>query len=413
MNTTLTPTKQEDRIIMLDILRGFAIFGILMVNMMWFNTPVASLISANSMWTAPADIATRFAIGFLFEGKFYLLFSMLFGYGFWLFLNKSNPEGKPILRIYAMRLFILLLIGIAHVLLLWPGDILIFYALLGFVLMLFRKAKDKTLIVWAVILIMVPVALIGLGVLVTLIPEAQMAMEQAMVEQDRIFKEMINKALIVYREGTFIEMMHMRISEYALAANGFLFFHVNVLAMFLIGQYAARKGYLKNIPEHLPLFRKLCLWGFIIGIPVALFGAYASVFHDIYSANPVALLAMFLGSFGAPALTLAYVSGIILLIHKGYLARLKVWLAAVGRMALTNYLMHSIIASFLFYGCGFGWYGQMPPWLGLIPIFVIFGLQIPFSIFWLKHFRFGPFEWLWRSLTYLKWQPLKRLTIDN
>ncbi len=413
MNKSLSPTLSQDRIATLDILRGFAIFGILIVNMMWFNSPLPSLISDNSIWTSPADQATKFMITFLFEGKFYVLFSMLFGYGFWLFLNKPNPEGKSILRLYAMRLFILLLFGIAHVLLLWPGDILIFYALLGFVLMLFRKVKDRTLIVWAIILIMVPVALIGLGVLVTLIPEAQMAMEQAMVEQDRIFNNMINKALIVYREGTFGEMMMMRLREYSLVVNGFLFFHVNILAMFLIGQYAARKGYLKNIPEHLPLFRKLCLWGFIIGIPAALFGAYATVFHDIYGANPVALLALFLGSFGSPALSLAYVSGIILLIHNGYLARLKVWLAAVGRMALTNYLLHSIIASFLFYGYGFGWYGQMPPWLGLIPVFVIFGLQIPFSIYWLKHFRFGPFEWLWRSLTYLKWQPMKRLTIDD
>ena len=408
MSHLLSPTLSQDRIATLDILRGFAIFGILIVNMMWFNSPLPSLISDNSIWTSPTDQTTKFLITFLFEGKFYVLFSMLFGYGFWLFLNKRNPEGKPILRLYAMRLFILLLIGIAHVLLLWPGDILIFYALLGFVLMLFRKVKDRTLIVWAAILIMVPVALIGLGVMVTLIPEAQMAMEQAMLEQEKIFQSMISKALVVYREGTFIEMMQMRLREYSLVVNGFLFFHVNILAMFLIGQYAARKGYLKNIPEHLPFFRKLCLWGFIIGIPAALFGAYASIFYDIYGANQVALLAMFLNSFGAPALSLAYVSGIILLIHNGYLARLKHGLAAVGRMALTNYLLHSIIASFLFYGYGFGWYGQMPPWLGLIPVFVIFGLQISFSIYWLKHFRFGPFEWLWRSLTYLKWQPLKR-----
>ncbi len=411
MSYRLAPTLSQDRITMLDILRGFAIFGILMVNMMWYNSPLPSLISDNSIWTSPTDQATKFLITFLFEGKFYVLFSMLFGYGFWLFLNKNNPEGKPILRLYAMRIFILLLIGIAHVLLLWPGDILIFYSILGFVLMLFRNVKDKTLMIWAIILIMVPVALIGMGVLVTLIPEAQMAMEQAMVEQDRLFKDMINKALIVYREGTFGEMMHMRIREYSLAANGFLFFHVNILAMFLIGQYAARKGYLKNIPEHLPFFRKLCIWGFIIGIPTALFAAYASVFHDIYSATPIALSALFLNSFGAPALSLAYVSGIILLVHNGYLTRLKGWLAAVGRMALTNYLTHSIIASFLFYGYGFGWYGQMPPWLGLIPVFIIFGLQIPFSIYWLKHFRFGPAEWLWRSLTYMKWQPMKRLSM--
>jgi uncharacterized protein len=413
MSSIISPTLSQDRIATLDILRGFAIFGILMVNMMWFNTPLSSLISDNSMWTSPADQATKFMITFLFEGKFYVLFSMLFGYGFWLFLNKPNPEGKSILRLYAMRLFILLLIGVAHVLLLWPGDILIFYALLGFVLILFRNVKNKTLLIWAIIFIFVPVAFIGLGVLFMMMPEARVAMEQVMLEQDKLFQSMISQALVAYREGTFVEMMHMRLREYSLAANGFIFFQVNIMAMFLIGQYAARKGYLKNTTEHLPFFRKLCLWGFIIGIPTALFGAYASVFHDVYSANPTALLVMFLRSFGSPALTLAYVSGIILLIHNGYLARLKHGLAAVGRMALTNYLLHSIIASFLFYGYGLGWYGQMPPWLGLIPVFVIFGLQIPFSIYWLKHFRFGPFEWLWRSLTYLKWQPMKRLTIDD
>ena len=389
---------------MLDILRGFAIFGILMVNMMWYNTPIASLISDNSIWTGTADKVARFFITFLFEGKFYVLFSMLFGYGFWLFLNKKNPEGKSIIRLFAMRLFILLLIGVAHVLLLWPGDILVFYALLGFVLMLFRKVKNRTLMVWAIIFIMVPVFVMGIVVLFSLIPEVREVMAQAMVEQDKFLKSMIGDALVVYREGTFAEMVHMRIREYMLVVNGFLFFHVNILAMFLIGQYAARKAYLQNIPEHLPLFRRLCILGFSIGLPIAAFGSYVAMTHDIYSPNVLALAAMFLGSFGAPMLTLAYLSGIILLVHHGYLKRLSGWLAAVGRMALTNYLVHSIVASFLFYSYGLGWYGQMPPWLGILPVLIIYGLQIPFSIYWMRRFRFGPFEWLWRSLTYMKWQ---------
>ncbi len=406
MEKIVSPTLQKDRIAMLDILRGFAIFGILMVNMMWYNTPIASLISDNSIWTGTADKAARFFITFLFEGKFYVLFSMLFGYGFWLFLNKRNPDGIPILRLYAMRLFILLLIGAAHVLLLWPGDILVFYALLGFVLMLFRKVKNRTLIVWAIVFIMVPVIFLGVAVLFSLIPEVREVMAQAMIEQDKFFKSMIADALVVYREGTFAEMVHMRIREYMLVVNGFLFFHVNILAMFLIGQYAARKAFLQNIPEHLPLFRRLCILGFGIGLPIAAFGAYVAMTHDIYSPNLFALVAMFLGSFGAPMLTLAYVSGIILLVHNGYLKRLSGWLAAVGRMALTNYLMHSIIASVLFYSYGLGWYGKMPPWLGILPVLIIYGLQIPFSIYWMRRFRFGPFEWLWRSLTYMKWQKL-------
>ncbi len=407
MKDAFSPTLTHQRIRLLDILRGFAIFGILMVNMMWYNSPIPSLISDNSLWTSDADLAARALITFLFEGKFYVLFSMLFGYGFWLFLNKNNPEGRSILKLYAMRLFILLLIGIAHVLLLWPGDILIFYALLGFLLMIFRNVKNKTLIIWAIVFISLPVILLGFAVLISQIPEAKIAMDQAMIEQDKLFVALIDKALVVYQKGTFGEMMKMRLEEYSLALGGFLFFHIKIIAMFLIGQYAARKGYLGNVKGNLPLFKKLCLWGFIIGIPANLIASYLALHHDIYNATAEALLAMFLVTFGAPALTLAYVSGIAILLQKGHLILMARRLAAVGRMALTNYLMHSIIASILFYGWGFGLYGKVNPWQGIILVLVIFSLQIPFSLYWLSKFRYGPFEWLWRSLTYMKWQKFR------
>lgn len=407
MKQTFSPTQMHERIRLLDILRGFAIFGILMVNMMWYNSPIPSLISDNSLWTSESDKAARFLITFLFEGKFYVLFSMLFGYGFWLFLNKNNPEGRSILKLYSMRLFILLLIGIAHVLLLWPGDILIFYALIGFLLMLFRNVKNKTLLIWAVIFIMLPVLFMGFFVLINQIPEAKLAIEQAMIEQDKIFVALIEKALVVYQKGSFFEMMQMRIQEYSLALSGFLFFHVKIIAMFLIGTYAARKGYISDVKGNLSFFKKLCLWGFIIGIPTNLVASYIALHHDVYNPTGEAFLAMFLSSFGAPALTLAYVSGIAILLQQGYLIRMARWLAAVGRMALTNYLMHSIIASILFYGWGFGLYGKVNPWQGIILVFVIFSLQIPFSLYWLRKFRYGPFEWLWRSLTYMRLQKFR------
>ncbi len=408
MHLTPGPTKQQDRIIILDILRGFAIFGILMVNMMWFNSPLASLISANSIWTEPADIVTRFIISFLFEGKFYVLFSMLFGYGFWLFMKKDSVGRKSMSGVFARRMLILLLFGIVHILLFWPGDILVFYALLGLVLMLFRRVKDKTLIIWAIIFLMIPVLFLGFAVLSTLIPEAKEAIDMAMREQDRVFTAFIDRAMTVYREGSFYEIMRMRIEEYSLVLGGVFFFHVNIIAMFLIGQYAARKAYIQNVKGNLPFLRQLCLWGFIIGIPANLFGAWASIYADVYNPNPMALAAIFVTAFGGPALTLAYISGIAILLQKGYMVRLSRWLSAVGRMALTNYLMHSIVASLIFMNYGLGLYGKITPLQGLPLVFIMFGLQIPFSIYWLKHFRFGPFEWLWRSLTYMKWQQFKR-----
>ena len=408
MKTNLSPTQTQDRIIILDIYRGFAIFGILIVNMMWFNSPITSLISANSIWTGPADIVTRFLITFFFEGKFYVLFSMLFGYGFWLFMNKESSGRQSISGTYARRLLILLFIGIIHVLFFWPGDILVFYALLGFVLMLFRKAKNRTLIIWAVVFLMIPVFFLGLAVLISLVPEAKQAMDVAMQEQDRIFVAMIERTLTVYQEGSFFEIVRMRFEEYTFVLSGVLFFHVNIIAMFLLGQYAARKGYIQNVKGNLPFFRRLCMWGFIIGIPANLFTAWASIYADIYNPNPTALAAIFVSSFGGPALTLAYVSGLAILLQKAYLVRMSRWFAAVGRMALTNYLLHSIIASFIFMNYGLGLYGKVAPWQGLILVFIIYGLQIPFSIHWLKRYRFGPVEWLWRSLTYMKWQKLKR-----
>ncbi len=414
MNQKIAPVSADKRLATLDILRGFALFGILMVNMIWYSNPIASLISDNSLWTDTQSVVTRFMIGFLFEGKFYVLFSMLFGYGFWLFLNKKNNDGKPVTGLFAMRLFVLLLIGVAHVVLLWAGDILVFYALLGFVLMLFRNVKkDRTLLIWAAVFISWPVLLMGFLALLFQIPEVQAVMDQAMVEQDAYFISLIDKALSVFQQGSFSEMIRMRLLEYSLSLSGFFFFHVNILAMFLIGVYAARKKYMARTSELLPFFKKLCFYGFMIGIPANLFTAIALLYHDIYSPSAISFYYMLVSSFGSPALTIAYVSGIVILIEKGVLSKLFNWLSFVGRMALTNYLLHSIIASFLFFSYGLGLFGKVNPLQSVLLVFIVYGLQIPFSIFWLKKFRFGPFEWLWRSLTYRRIQPFRKKPGSN
>lgn len=412
MENQFTPTLGTKRIQTLDMLRGLAIFGILIVNMPLMNAPLVTIISGIKLWPSLPDQIAMGIIKFLFEGKFYILFSLLFGYGFWLFLNKAMPEGRSVIPLYRRRIFYLLLFGIAHVLLLWPGDILVFYALMGFILILFRNTSDRKLVKWAVGFLAVPIVLTGIMVLFVYlgssIPEVKAGMEASFAEQQEQVTAVINNALEVYASGSFSEIVQMRLTEYAMLLPGVLFFYPNVLAMFLLGQYAARKGYLRNPEQHLPFFRKTLRIGLVTGIPLNLL--YAGVYSLANLSQPsiyTFLVTLTIG-IGGPALTLAYVSAILLMLQQGTLKCLSNKLAPVGRMALTNYLMHSIIAAILFLSHGFALYGKVSVWQGVLITIIIFAMQIPFSNWWLSRYKFGPFEWLWRSLTYGKAQPMKR-----
>ncbi|GAO29343.1 DUF418 domain-containing protein [Geofilum rubicundum] len=175
--------------------------------------------------------------------------------------------------------------------------------------------------------------------------------------------------------------------------------------MFLLGFYAGKKQLLKEVTTHLPFFRKMAVWGLSTGLLAGLAYAYFKMETDLGTPTFESVLAMALNAFGGPLLSLGYVSTILLLIHTERMKRCAKWLASVGRMALSNYLMHSIIAALLFHSYGFALYGKVSIWQGALLSLAIFAIQIPLSIAWLNYFRFGPFEWLWRSLTYLKWQP--------
>lgn len=412
MSQHLTPTFASQRIIILDVLRGFAILGILMVNMQWMNAPVAVSFSSVSLWNSFPDEISKFIIHVFFESKFYVLFSMLFGYGFYLFLKKPADNPSLNIKVYLWRLILLIIFGVTHVFLLWPGDILIWYGLLGLLLVLFRKVSDCGLLKWAIGILLIPPFITALAVLMIqlamTVPEAAGEVEKALAEQESNMVILIGKALDIYSEGSFIEIFKMRLQEYGILLPAVFFFYPNVLAMFLIGQYAARKRYLTNIEKHKPFFKKLLKYGLLAGLPVNIIYGILAMNLPVNEMSIWMIISTLLSGFGGPVLTLTYVSAIVLLFHKGKFHKRASWLAPVGQMALTNYLLHSIIAAFLFHSYGLGLYGEVSIWQGIILTIIIFTLQIPFSIFWLKHFRFGPFEWLWRSFTYLKWQPLKK-----
>jgi uncharacterized protein len=162
-NLNVSPVKQANRIILLDALRGFAIFGILMVNFPIMFQPVTSVLLGSQSDGSLLYNLSEWFIKFFFEGKFYVIFSMLFGYGFWLFMNKKDDQGKSITPIFKRRLIFLFLFGALHVVLLWAGDILVYYALFGFILLLFRRVSDRGLIKWAIWIGLIPAVLAALS----------------------------------------------------------------------------------------------------------------------------------------------------------------------------------------------------------------------------------------------------------
>ena len=407
-----SPVKQPERIEIIDSLRGFALFGILMVNLPYMYEPMSQVMIGAKPDASTVHIIAESFIKFFFEGKFYVIFSMLFGFGFWLFMNKSMDNEASPLPVFRRRLFFLLLFGIAHITLLWVGDILLLYALIGFLLILFRKTSDRWIKRWAVILALVPAVLISLlflfMALALQIPEAKEAIYAQLQGNQTTLTDLIERASMAYSTGSFGEIISVRAEEYVTLLSGsLLFFSPVILAMFLTGFFVARNGMVKRYMENLPLFRRLFWWGLSVGIITNLLYAIAYRNSVMSVPNGWSLLATTMHTFGGISLGLCYISGIVILFIKGRSGWLAANLAPVGRMALTNYLMQSIICAVLFHSYGFGLYGKVEVWQGIILTFVIFALQIPFSRWWLNRFQFGPFEWLWRSLTYWRFQPMR------
>ncbi len=409
----VAPVQQAERIQIVDILRGFALFGILLVNMVLFSYPFQSILFPPASDMPWYDRAATWLIHFLAEGKFYALFSLLFGLGMILLMERIEARGRRFVPFYMRRLLALLLIGLVHAFLIWPGDILIFYALLGFPLLLFRKARPRTLLIWAVLLIAVPLIFIaaatGLVALGGMTPEGAQQIEQSFAATKAGYLADVARSYEVYANGNFLEITAQRAYDYmsmglvSLLALGF-----NILAMFLVGVWFGKRRIFNDLDAHRPFFRKLLAWGLTVGLIGN--AIYATLIMDIprYDASIQLLIATVAQGIGAPLLMLAYVAAICLLaLRPAWGRRLQV-LAPLGQMALTNYLLESILCTLIFYGYGLALFGQVGAAWGIVLTVVIYLLLIPFSHWWMRRFLYGPAEWLWRSLTYLKLQPMRR-----
>lgn len=410
---SMTPVQQAERIQIVDILRGFALFGILLVNMAIFARPFQSMILPVDPSLPWYDYAGEWLIHFLGEGKFYAMFSLLFGLGLVLLMERIEQRGGRFAPLYSRRLLALLLIGLVHAFLIWVGDILIVYAVLGFPLMLFRKARPRTLIIWAVVLLLIPqlftLASTGLVQLGRSIPEGAAQIDQALALAKAGYVADVERAFRVYPTGNFLEITAQRFYDYtSMGIISFFYLGFTVMAMFLIGMYFGKRKIFQDIAAHRPLFKKLLIWGLVLGLLGNV--VYATLIMPLSRVDTswTLLLATVSHGIGAPLLCLAYVSAICLLsLSPRWGKPLKV-LAPVGQMALSNYLLQSITCTLIFYGYGLGLFGRMGSAMGIALTIAIFLVQIPISHWWLKCFKYGPAEWLWRSMTYLKLQSMKK-----
>jgi uncharacterized protein len=405
----LRPVASGERIATLDILRGFALFGILLVNMAFFSSPVPVAAGMVEWWRGTADRIAHAFLVFATHGKFYSLFSFLFGVGFSIQLARAESRGASGARFFAKRLLVLLAIGAVHAFLIWMGDILMLYALLGFLLILFRNRQPKTLLIWAVVLFAIPVLFMGgLTALVAVGRAFEPAeMQKEFAQQAMEFERQVQSALQVYTQGTFADMTAQRAREVAFFYSWApVMFAPNVLALFLLGLYAGRRGILQDIPAHLPFIRRTLRWGLLLGLVGNAVFTWATLAGNPAVPSAVTAIGMAAFSFGAPALAFLYASALTLAAQQPAWQRRLAPVAAMGRMALTNYLLQSLLCTTIFYAFGLGLYGRVGPAAGIALTAAVYLLQLPLSVWWLKRFQMGPVEWAWRSLTYGQSQPL-------
>lgn len=396
----MQPTQPNERFLFLDVLRGFALCGVLIANMAfhsgyWFLSPEMQA----GLQFADAGNSLMWVIHFFSDGKFYSIFSMLFGIGFALQMQRSIERGEPFMGRYSRRLLILFLFGLLHAFLFFVGDILSMYALTGFLLLLFRKKSAKFLFRSALILLCLPVLQYAF-----LWWNAQGA-PPVDLSGDRAFFEQL---ILAYSTGNFSDILFNNIGGTIFGRYPDLIFtgrFFKVLAMFLLGFYIAKTRLFEYREERKDFYKKILLWTAVIGIPSNIILAQMMTTDAYYMLEPSGIVQPLVYAFGVPALGIFYAVGLLILFQKPAFKSKLSFFAPYGRMALTNYLMQSILSGLVFMSYGFGLFGAVGPILFTIIGFSIMIIQFIFSHWWLSKFKYGPAEWLWRSLTYKKWQP--------
>lgn len=367
----------QSRIQAIDIIRGFAVFGILLVN-------IPDMVGNGLHYRfdlSGSDAFIRLLYDLFIQTKFYTIFSFLFGLSFFLFMKRAEERGNKASSLFRRRLWILLGIGLTHLILLWFGDILHIYAAIGFLLFLFYKRKPRTLAVWGIVLI-------GLYTLITA------SLNMVMIYDPELANGSLFKAVPNLAERW----------EYFLTQSigNLILISFEVLGLFLIGLYAGKKQWFEHRERYNSKSVKRTQWitlvlSLILFIPIL----WHFVTKEQYDSNQV----IFFIYLSGKSMAIFYICTLL-----RWIARLGERsfssLAAVGRMALTNYLMHTMLV-FILYRWLWPGIGEAY-WIGTATAVLIIVLQLAASKLWLRYYYMGPIEWIWRAGTYGKFAPLRR-----
>ena len=395
------PVGERERLIAMDVLRGFVLLGILVMNIQSFSMPIAAYANPTAYGDLTgANLWVWIVSHVFFDQKFMTIFSMLFGAGILLMTARAGDDAG---RLHRRRMGWLVLFGLLHAHLFWYGDILYWYALCGLLAFLFRHKPPRTLITVAVILLfvgfLIPVVF-GLT-----IPAAKLA--EISDHEWKPTADVIAAELAAYRGGFLSQASHRTPTSLAFETIYFIFFAWKVLGLQLIGMALLKLDVLtaRRPPA---FYARLAAIGFAIGLPLAIAGVQQNFAH-----NWSATYSMFFGGlwnyWGSAFVSLGYVGLFMWIVSRGVLSALTSRLAAVGRMAFSNYIFHTIAATTIFYGHGLGLFGSVERTGQVAIVLAIWVVQLVISPIWLRHYQFGPLEWAWRSLTYGEKQPMRRL----
>ncbi len=400
------PTRSSERIVAIDILRGFALLGILIMNIQGFAMPAAAYSNPTVYGDLSGANRWVWTLSHIFaDQKFMTIFSLLFGAGIVLMSEKLDARGQRAWGLHYRRTFWLLLIGLAHAYLLWSGDILVAYALCGFWVYWLRRLRPRWQMALGILVVSIP-ALILLVTSLTMqfIPSETVQELQA---DWRPAAATIDAEVAAYRGGWLAQMDARVPRSVEFQTVGLLFWGLwRAGGLMLMGMALFRWGVLTGKRAR-RFYLGMVILGLAIGLPVVNVGVIQNFAHNWtmeFSQFGLGAQANYWGSLFVSA---AYIGLLMLFARSRALPWLQNALAAVGRTALTNYLLQTILATAIFYGHGLGLFGSVER-VGQIGIVAaIWVVQLVVSPLWLRYYRFGPFEWLWRSLSYWRFQPMQ------
>jgi uncharacterized protein len=409
IHETPHPVSVHERIDLIDVVRGFALFGVLLANLVWITTDVVlTEARLSQLPTASLDRIVKPLVVFFVDHKFYTLFSFLFGLGFAIQLSRTEERRYSVVAFYSRRVSILAIIGLLHIAFVWYGDILLLYAIGGFGLLAVRHWNPRLQLTLAVTLALFARAAVGVS------PPIAGAPDTPHVEAEIKENAEKERRLAIFDGTSYRAIARENAAFYygdIVARDVGLFLLPQVFARFIFGLYVGRRNWARRTTELRPTLRRLLPWAISVGI---VGNGAAMLSEQLQDKNVLGRDSFWVHAVapveeaGILALAFAYLSVLVLLFHRSATWRRRLgYLAPVGRMALTNYLTQSVLYFVLFTGVGFGLYGEVGPAWCVGVAMIIFAVQMAFSGWWLARYRFGPAEWAWRTLTYGQLQRMR------